>query len=307
MSRIHEALLKAQKEHELPYNILGPLPQSVGEPVHSLDEGTQAFISSTSVDVAAAAHQTEVPQTFLAHNWQPQTDKLVFMSHEATCGIEEFRKLSSRLLRERAQRYLKTVLISGATADEGKTFVTANLAMAMSRHPDNRVLVVDADLRRSSVHTVFGIEPLPGLSEYLSGSIGESVLVRQTPEPQLCIAPSGGFSTIPTELLYSPRMRQFVTHMSKCFDWIFIDSPPASAVSDSAVLSEVSDAVVMVITPGTSVDVIRKARKELGSKVLGIVLNRVDGVTSSYSYYSYQEHPGIVKSKSKGAVSRSRR
>ena len=303
MSRIHEALLKAQKEHELPYNILDPLPQSVDEPVHSLDEAAREFTSSTSVDVAADAHHTEVRQTFLSCNWQPDIDKLVFTSHESTCGIEEFRKLSSRLLRERSQRYLKTVLITGAIADEGKTFVTANLAMTMSRNPDSRVLVVDADLRRSSLHTVFGIEPCPGLTEYLSGSTDESVLVRQTPETQLCVAPSGGYSSIPTELLHSSRMREFITQMSKYFDWILIDSPPASVVSDSAVLSEISDAVVMVITAGTAVDQVRKARKELGSKVLGIVLNRVDGTTSTYSYYSYQEHPEIAKPKSGSTVS----
>ena len=293
MSRIHEALLKAQQQQGIYQGILDTenLPLSVSsDPTPFIKEDLSSPPAPVTADEApAVAIAPDVLLSFPQHAWEPETEKLVFLKPEAACGIEGFRTLSSRLLRERTQRYLKTILITGATAEEGKTFIAANLALAMSRHPGNRVLLIDADLRRSSVHAIFGMEPVPGLSGYLSGLVEQAALVRQTPEPQLCIVPAGGYSSTPTELLHSRRLRQFIENMARCFDWIFIDSPPASVVSDSAVLSEISDAVVMVITPGTPLDVARKARKELGTKLLGVVLNRAEESTGGYNYYAYQE------------------
>jgi capsular exopolysaccharide synthesis family protein len=214
------------------------------------------------------------------------------MKPEFSRGLEEFRMLRSRLLRERTQRYLKTILVSGATPGEGKTFVTANLALAMSRNPGSRVLVVDADLRRSSLHTVFGMEPVPGLSGYLGGKMEPEAIVRQTPDPQLCVVTSGKYSDTPTELLHSRRMQAFIESMSQAFDWIFIDSPPAAAVADSVVLSEICDGVVLVIAPGTPIAAAQKCRKEMGQKILGVVLNRVEDSSTDYGYYEYKEKAG---------------
>lgn len=298
MSRIHEALLKSQREHELQSDTLngGALaPKELENPVPHNSFGID---TATAVDVegSVSAAVADKPQAFAQHAWRPDKERLVFMKPEFSPGIEEFRRLRSRLVRERAQRYLKTILITGAGPGEGKTFVAANLALAMSRHPGSRVLVIDADLRKSTLHTVFGMEPVPGLSAFLSTEIDQDRMVRQTPEAQLCIVTAGKHSVTPTELLHSRRMQHFIENMSRSFDWILIDSPPAATVSDSTVLSEVCDGVVLVIAPGTPVNIAQKCCKEIGQKMLGIVLNRAEDPTDYYNYYGYQEKSGRVRS-----------
>lgn len=293
MSRIHEALLKAQKEHGGKSEGLEvetfeiPLPDTA-MPVASEDVAadlTAPLVEGSSVVVG------DDPPSFSQHSWNPDKEHLVSMRPEFSEGLEEFRTLSSRLLRERTQRHLKTVLITGAAPGEGKTFVTANLALAMARHPGSRVLVIDGDLRRSNLHIIFGMDPIPGLSGYLAGNLQPAQAVRQTPDPQLCIVTAGRFSDTPTELLHSDRMQKFIEAMSLQFDWIFIDSPPAPAVADSAVLSELCDGVVMVIAPGTSISAAQKCRDEIGHKILGIVLNRTENHAGYYSYYDYRQKP----------------
>ena len=288
MSRIHEALLKAQKQQGIENDLFDlenhPLagPEPADGSLRESFEPTPAVSGTPSVEAV-----NEKVQSFHECSWEPDKARLVFMKTGLSVGVEEFRSLRSKLLRERSQRSLKTILITGATPGEGKTFVAANLAVAMSRHPDSRVLVIDADLRRSSLHSVFGMERTPGLSGYLSGAIDDMAIVRQTPEPQLCVVTAGRESAIPTELLHNRRMQQFIEKMSRYFSWIFIDSPPAASVSDSAVLSEICDGVIMVIAPGTQVYVAQKSRKQIGQKILGVVLNRTED-NLTYNYYTQQ-------------------
>jgi len=293
MSRIHEALLKAQREHGIQGETLDVENLELkGRENHvAISNGDVAIpIATTARDEAPGSVTAEgEPLSFRQSVWRPDKERLVFMKPEFSRGIEEFRTLRSKLLRERTQRYLKTILITGATPGEGKTFVAANLALAMSRHPGSRVLMIDADLRRSNLHTVFGMEATPGLSGYLSGKLDETAIVRQTPEPQLCVVTAGKYSDSPTELLHSSRMQQFIQNMGRHFDWIFIDSPPATVVADSAVLSEICDGVVLVIAPGTPMTAAQKCRKEIGQKTLGVVLNRAKAHAGYYDYYEHQE------------------
>ena len=307
MSRIHDALLRAQQEEEIRHEILDieNLPLTpLGDSIQASGEvvGIRAPVGIAD-ESSADSIMTDALPSFARHTWEPDVEKLVFMKPGLASGIEEFRMLRARLLRECTQRQLKTILITAATAAEGKTFVAANLALAMSRHPGSRVLLIDADLRRSSLHTVFGIAAVPGLSEYLSGAVDEAALVMQTPEPQLCIVRAGKYSLSPTELLHSHRMRQLIENMGRCFDWIFIDSPPAGVFSDSAVLSEICDAAVVVIATGTPLGLIKKARNEFGSKVVGVVLNRAEGHIDRYGYYSSEERSKNLR-KSNPAVGR---
>lgn len=285
MSRIHEALLKAQNQQGLENHVfdLENRPLSGPAPADGiLAASSEPTLSGSPVETANA-----IAQSFREYSWEPDKARLVFMKAGLSIGIEEFRTLRSNLFRERSQRHLKTILITGANPGEGKTFVAANLALAMSRHPGSRVLLIDADLRRPGLHSVFGMERTPGLSDYLSGVVDDAAIVRQTPEPQLCVVTSGRDSGTPTELLHSRRMQHFIDRMSPSFNWIFIDSPPAASISDSAVLSEICDGVIMVIAPGAQVHVAQQARKQIGLKILGVVLNRVDYTSTYYKYYYY--------------------
>ena len=293
MSRIHEALLKAQKEQGRDHETLDiealkiELPNFTGV-VPEVGPFSDKPIATTSTVIERVTEERDAVQ-FQQHSWRPDKNRLVFMKPELTGGLEVFRSLRSRLLRERTQRYLKTILITSAAPGEGKTFVTANLALAMSRHQGSRVLVIDADLRRSNLHSVFGMEAVPGLSTYLDANLSEIGIVRQTPEPQLCVVTAGKESHTPTELLHSRRMQAFVENMSRHFDWIFLDSPPAAAVADSFVLSDLCDGVLLVVVPGGGIQAAQKCRKEFGQKILGVVLNRVEDEPGSYGYYDYSE------------------
>lgn len=294
MSRIHEALLKVQKQHGKETDVfdLENHPLAGPESPEALPgESSEAFPNLHENPSTPEANK-ESASSFSECAWAPDAARLVFMKAGLCVGIEEFRTLRSKLLRERSQRYLKTVLITGANPLEGKTFVCGNLGLAMSRHPGSRVLLIDADLRRSSLHSVFGMERTPGLSDYLSGAVDDLTIIRQTPEPQLCFVAAGKESAVPTELLHSRRMQHFIETVSREFDWIFIDSPPAS-VSDSTVLSDLCDGVIMVFAIGTRIHIAQKARKQIGGKILGVVLNRADEIPTYYEYYTATLQPAV--------------
>jgi capsular exopolysaccharide synthesis family protein len=253
-----------------------PLPQAFSAPA---DERLPLMADTPAVE------PSEQP-------WKPDEGRLVFLKPQSV-GIEEFRVLRSKLFRERSNRHLKTVLITGASPGEGKTFVAANLALSISRHRGGRVLLIDGDLRRSSMHTLLGIELSPGLSDYLSGDVQVSEIVRQTPEPGLCVVTAGKYGQTPTELLHSRRMQQFMEAMTHRFEWIIVDSPPATVVSDSSVLAEVCDGVILVLAPGTAIEAALKARKQFNHKpILGVVFNRADNILQYGDYYNSPEKSG---------------
>ena len=309
MSRIHEALLRAQKERGVRIDSLDRELLQPKVPTADPSIPREPFVDDqplSAVDERLDSSDQK-SETFIQHDWAPDQNRLPFLRSELsdTGGVEEFRTLRSRLLRERTRRHLKTVLITGVAAGEGKTFVAANLATAMARNPSGRSLVVDADLRRPSLHSVFGMQAKPGLSNFLSGALDEAAaIVCQTPEPRLCVVTAGLRSETPTELLHSGRMEKFIQRMGGSFDWIFIDSPPAVGIADTLVLSELCDAVLMVIAPGSRVALLQKACKDIGHKILGIVINQSEDPLLSYGYYGRAANTKIRAAHDKNLPSR---
>jgi capsular exopolysaccharide synthesis family protein len=187
----------------------------------------------------------------------------------------------------------RTLLVTSAAPGEGKTTAAANLAISLARLKQ-RVLLVDADLRRPRLHEVFGVEHQPGLTDLLSGRPTPTAF-RQTSTRGLWVLPSGGAVHDPADLLGSRRFAKLVAALSQQFDWIVLDSPPVLTVTDPCLIARVASGVLVVLAHGrTSREVAIDAVERLdgvGAHVVGAMLNRAapDARRGSYVPYYYAE------------------
>ena len=204
-------------------------------------------------------------------------------------GAEPFRTLRSRLSQIAGTRMLKRILITSSLPAEGKTFVTANLAQSIIRQPDRRVLLIDADLRASRLHVALGAPSTPGLSDYLRGEAEEYSIIQSGPDENLCFIPGGNQVSNPSELLPSDRMRHLLDVVTPMFDFVILDSPPATPVHDPSVLADLCDGVLFVVRAGvTEFEVAEKAVAEFREKnLLGVVLNGAKRETAYGQYYNH--------------------
>jgi protein-tyrosine kinase len=312
MSRIHEALKKAEQERvaaqggpaepsfALPEGAGAPLMTPRGEPVAAMGDGSgegapmggvpltsamPAFGSPFSLDALMA----RCPQL----QWKPDEKTMLFFNgDDAARGTEEFRTLRSRLYSAREKMPLKKILITSALPKEGKSFTAANLAQVLVRQHGRRVLLIDADLRGPRLHMMLGTTSAPGLSDYLQGISDEFSIMQRGPMESLFFVPSGGEISDPAELVSNGRLKFLLQRVEALFDWIIIDSPPAVPVSDASVLAKACDGVLMVVrSNATPVDMARRARQEFPDQTLvGVVLNGTDGAAIPYSRYYYEAY-----------------
>jgi protein-tyrosine kinase len=300
MSRIHEALKKAEQERAALQG--GPAQPSFSEvesPVATTDEFPPAEVVPSS---ARAPHASAIPSftspysldALLARcpqlQWQPdQKTMLFFNSDDNVRGTEEFRTLRSRLYHAREKMTLKKLLVTSALPKEGKSFTAANLAQVMVRQHGRRVLLIDADLRGPRLHLMLGTSSSPGLADYLQGATDEFSIMQRGPMENLFFIPSGHEITDAAELVANGRLKFLLQRVEALFDWIIIDSPPAVPVSDASVLAKACDGVLMVVRSNTTpVDMAQRARQEFPDQSLvGVVLNGTDGDATSYTRYYY--------------------
>jgi capsular exopolysaccharide synthesis family protein len=296
MSRIHEALKKAEQERaanqaggapvaEAPVFAEDPLSAvaTTTPPESALPKaGISAFAGPFSVDMLLArCAQLE---------WKADPATMLFLNgDDASRGTEEFRTLRSRLYHARERMTLKKVLITSALPKEGKSFTAANLAQVLVRQQGRRVLLIDADLRGPCLHQMLGTMASPGLSDYLKGQNDEFSIMQRGPLENLFFIPSGSEISDPAELVANGRLKFLLQRVEPLFDWIIIDSPPAVAVSDASVLAKACDGVLMVVrSNSTPSDIARKARQEFPDEALvGVVLNGTREDAASYSRYYY--------------------
>ncbi|MGC4081063.1 MAG: polysaccharide biosynthesis tyrosine autokinase [Vicinamibacterales bacterium] len=192
---------------------------------------------------------------------------------------EALKTVRTNVLFSSADEGLRSVAVTSAGPGEGKSVVAANLAIALAQS-GQRVLLVDADMRRPRIHEMFDISQEPGLSNVLTGNAKTSDALRQTSVPGLWVLASGYIPPNPAELLGSRRYLDFTAALDKHFDWAIVDTPPVLAVTDSAVAGRHASGVVFVVASDkTSRHAAREALAQLdsaGVHVVGSVLNRVD-------------------------------
>jgi len=301
MSRIHEALKKAEQEKAptLPVGAGGAAGMSHADPV-TAEPVHVATHAMAAVEVAPP--EPLAGESMLASarrpEWHADPTKLLFLNPQTQgFGAEQLRTLRSRLYQIRDRMPLKTLLVTSALPAEGKTFVAANLAQTFVRQHERRILIIDADLRWSRMHALLGAPADPGLTEYLQGHATASEILQRGPQDNLFFIPGGKSASNPAELLHSGRLKILLDSLTPLFDWVILDSPPAVPVSDSSLLADLCDGVLLVVRSGvTPFDVAQKISMEYREKrLVGVVLNRVDkrqaDTAYGYGYYDYPRNP----------------
>jgi capsular exopolysaccharide synthesis family protein len=202
-------------------------------------------------------------------------------------AAEQFRSLRARIRRAEAGRAVRTILITSPSKGDGKSLTAANLALTMSQEFQQRVLLLDADLRRPSLHLLFGLTDGPGLSDILMGAAELDHALVALPEHHLTVLPAGVPPGHPTELLGSAGMRRALDALRSRFDKILIDMPPVAPLADTHVIAPLADGILMVVRAGvTPRPAIERALGGLDlSKVLGLVLNESDAPGTDYDTY----------------------
>lgn len=307
MSRIYEALQKAESEKQVEREV-GLREQPVVSDSTFRDDAVEA---SPVWPNEALAQSEPLPDYSSVRNgsfdaarigrypWHPLPQRLPALM-ERGLAVEQFRSLRSRLFELRDIKPLKSVLITSGLSQEGKSFVAANLAFSLARHKASKVLLIDGDMRRYTLHEVLGTVSSPGLADYLAGR-AEMVEVMQQAEiedqeaepsvglPNLTFIPGGNGGDRAADLSGNPRFGELIKAASRYFDWIIIDSSPVLPVSDAVNLARACDGVLLVARNGvTKFSTAQRAQSEMkASNVLGFVLNAADNSPSINSYYGY--------------------
>lgn len=295
MSRIHEALKKAAEERaSRTATSSSQILADVTEEIYRSELGGDVLDSpptnGSGPSDARAFHSFEELMKRCTHSrWTPDPRMSVFEGVDSKkVGAEPFRTLRSRLYQIAGTRKLKRILITSSVPAEGKTFVAANLAQSIIRQPDRRVLLIDADLRASRLHLALGAPASPGLTEYLRGEADERAIIQSGPYENLCFIPGGSDVPNPGELLLSEKMIRLLNMVTPVFDFVILDSPPATLVHDPSLLADLCDGVLFVVRAGeTKFELAERAVAEFREKnLLGVVLNGAEEKAAYGQYYS---------------------
>lgn len=220
--------------------------------------------------------------------------KLITVSDSKSIITEQFRIIRANIKYSIPDIELKTILVTSSTPGEGKSTNAANLGVVFAQE-GKKVLIVDADMRKPTLHHTFGIFNTVGLSTILSKQDDYSFAVQETPIVGLFVLPSGPIPPNPAELLSSKYFTLFLEEMKKLYDIIIFDTPPLLSVSDAQVLSPQCDGSLLIIHSGVAEkEEVLEAQAILNSsqsKILGVVLNKykMPKKRKSYQQYYYNE------------------
>jgi capsular exopolysaccharide synthesis family protein len=223
------------------------------------------------------------------------TSPLLISADARSSLAEAYRHLRTSILLSTAGRAPRSLLITSSLPSEGKTTTATNTAISLAQ-TGARVLLVDADMRRPRLHSIFGVENGKGLSTVLSSDFTEEdvlAVVKQHDKTKLFIMPSGPIPPNPAELLGSEQLSRLLGVLHSHFTHLVIDSPPIASFTDGVLIASLVDGVILVIHSGrSSRQVVSRSRQllqEIGAKVLGAVLNNVD-LNAKDNYYYYQSY-----------------
>jgi protein-tyrosine kinase len=294
MSRLYEALQRADQERKT-------------APATVVDQLIDPVLNPEIEDPPPAKPEFALDKV-ARYQWNPSIDTFPTLA-ERGAGVEQFRGLRSRIYQARYETTLKTILVSSGMPSEGKSFITANLAVSLARNTVNNILLIDADLRRPTLHKLLGAPNTVGLSEYLEGTVELDAIMQRDHMPKtgdtagmgsisnLTFIPSGACGDHSSELVANHRIDTLLATLSPHFDWILIDSPPVLAVTDAVELSHAADAVMLIARGArTPYAVAQQTQAAFGNaRILGFVLNDVKEVPrGGYNYYDYYGAPSAA-------------
>ena len=302
MSRIEEALRRANQsirepiESEEGLNI-GPLAALMQGPAAEMPQFDEyrsepelaGALPSMSAPMEAPGPDDLEPATHvIEHVAKNINEKLVLNEAMQPIAVEQYRKLAATLHQIQTERGTRIVMVASATAGEGKTLTSVNLALTLSESFKRQVLLIDADLRRPTVHELFQISNASGLNDGLKADQeGKLSLIEVT--PRLTVLPAGRPNPDPMSGLTSERMRRIIEEASARFEWVVLDTPPVGLLPDANLLAGMVDMVVLVVGAGTTpFHLVQRAVKAMDrNRIVGVVLNRVVESQAAYQYYHY--------------------
>lgn len=269
MSHLFEALQISAREQLGPS--LAPPPATVAE----------LLGSTKQVDRLGAAVAVQ--------DSLPANSRLVSLRDEESLAAEKFRFLAVRLRNLQQRHPFKKLLVTSAVSEEGKSFVSINLAVTLARKQRQKVLLIEGDLRRPAISPEFGLRHLPGLCECLADEHDALGYLLHLQNAQIWLMPAGTPPENPLELMQSRKLSEFIALMMTWFDWVIIDSPPLLPLADTTVWSRIADGVLLVVREGrTERGSLRRGLDSLGkADLVGVVVNGCSDVDQTNYYRRY--------------------
>jgi receptor protein-tyrosine kinase len=279
MSRVHDALRRAEQS-----GVLSSPASPAQRPAASAPAVGASVLDPVVNDFDGLLERVqEVP-------FRAATDSLlidVSRPHEAP--MEEFRTLRTRLNHLKTLQPIHSIVVTSASPAEGKSLSAANLALAEAHLAGNTTLLADFDFRRPIVHTLFGMDRSPGITDYLLGKVPLHQAMRKIAGTNLYIMPAGEAVINPLELLNLPEVKVMMDRLPELFNWIILDSPPLLFAADASLLGTLCHGTLLVVRIGhTTIDSVTRAMQSLcNNNVLGILVNgaRRGELYSKYTYY----------------------
>jgi capsular exopolysaccharide synthesis family protein len=218
---------------------------------------------------------------------QRKAPLILRQDHSTQAALEAYRGLRTRLLRAQAKSGLRSIALTSSLPGEGKTLTVTNLGLCYSQLPDQRVLIIDADLRNHGLTELFAQNGAPGLSEVLTGQVTPDEAILSTDQKNLFVLPAGALTTPPSDLFSGPHWQEFLGWCGETFKVILVDTPPILPLADFELISAVCDGVVMVVRAHHGRrEVLHKTAGVLDPKrLLGVVFNATE--TSGNNAYNY--------------------
>lgn len=300
MSRIFDALQRSQADSPMPRAATPVEPEPV-ETFPSVVEprNEEVFVPKTAAAHATAAVQSpvdllSVPPERVLHPQPKPEQRIITLTNHNGAGAEMFRVLSTRLAHMKDKRPLSRLLVSSAVVDEGKSVVAVNLAIALAQRPGERVLLVEADLRRPTASRLLCDSPTLGITEWYEGKLDIRHALYQVADLPLWFLSAGAGIREPLPVLESLEFANMLETLAAHVDWVVVDSTPMLPMADAASLARLSDGVLVVVREGyTRRRMLNKALETIDrKKLLGMVFNEAASQqvhydrTGGYNYYS---------------------
>ncbi|GAB4250342.1 MAG: hypothetical protein Kow00109_26270 [Acidobacteriota bacterium] len=270
-----------------------------------LDLGMLRIVERIPPQETALVKKERLPlESLVPRVSDPKLDpKVAMVNEEFSLITEQFRTLKVRL-QSQAEPPVRLLTVTSPLPQDGKSLIATSLALSFSREPGRRTLLIDADLRGASVHEKLGIDMAPGLYQYLVGTLDPQCYIRRVEDLYVMTAGYGAENAV--ELLSLSRMRDLLRFAAEQFDNVILDAPPVLPIADARIISQLTEATVMVIHQGkTPYRLIERALEAIDRrKLLGVVLNgvRTTGINGYYTYSYYYAYPYYFKGKSKDGV-----
>lgn len=289
MSRLYEALRKSEIENQQKGIAVTETPQPAAEAFNNV------AVSSGEMDGAVAVQVQVSPSAHLVALTEPQS-----------LAAEKFRVLVTRLNNIRAKRELKSMQVTSGVMDEGKTLISANLAVTLARHSQSRVLLVEGDLHNPALASLLGVNHLKGLNHWWkdSNALISNYVYRINDLP-LWFLPAGVRFDQPGDVLQSARFSEAFTQIAGSFDWIVVDSTPLLPMADPNIWNRLVDGTLLVVREGVApIKALKKGLASLDNpKLIGVVLNgasEFDRVNYYDQYYAATPRRSNGSSSAKG-------